>query len=173
MRANATTGAGWLSARRILFPLCSEGVKSKSYGRARAEPENNGIIFISLPPIKVPHKRKKAPLSSRWEILKTLTNQHPLTTTERVAFRMKPQNPHQSTIATASRTQRETGKELSVQKVFENPTLAKDGCYGSFEVLARQPEMASYLFMLYKVAQAESSLMKIQEPHSLCFSVLL
>lgn len=58
--------------------LRSESVRSKSYGRARTEPENNGIIFISLPPIKVPHKRKKAPRSNRQEILKT---QQPLTTT--------------------------------------------------------------------------------------------
>lgn len=61
----------------------------------------------------------------------------------------------------------------SVQKVFENATSAKGGCWASFEVFARQPEMASYLFMLYKVARAEISLMKIQEPHVLCSSVLL
>lgn len=63
-------------------------------------------------------------------------------------------------------------KVKSVQKVFENATLAKGGCWVNFEVFARQPEMASYLFMLYKVAQAENSLMKIQEPHGLCSSVL-
>lgn len=94
--------------------LCFEGVKSKSYGRVCPEPENNGIIFISLPPIKVPHKREKAPRSTSRRSLRTLTNRHALTTTQRVAFRIYPLNPHQSAIATVSRAQRGGGKQLKV-----------------------------------------------------------
>lgn len=56
MRANAMTGAGRLSAPRILF--LPSTFESKSHGRACAEPENNGILSISLPPIKVLHKGK-------------------------------------------------------------------------------------------------------------------
>lgn len=114
MRANAMSGAGRLSPSHSLPSLCFEGVKSKSYGRVCAEPENNGIIFISLPPIKVPHKREKAPRSTSPRSLRTLTNRHALTTTQRVAFRIYPLNPHQSAIATVSRAQRGGRKQLKV-----------------------------------------------------------
>lgn len=70
---NACKCNDWSPAASLLLAfsslsLCSEGVKSKSYGQARAEPGNKGIIFISLLPIKVSHKRKKAPHSNRREI---------------------------------------------------------------------------------------------------------
>lgn len=115
MRANAMTGVGRLTPPSHSLPsLCFEGVKSKSYGRVCTEPENNGIIFISLPPIKVPHKREKAPRSTSRKSLRTLTNRHALTTTQRVAFRIYPLNPHQSAIATVSRAKRGGGKQLKV-----------------------------------------------------------
>lgn len=71
--SNACKCNDWSPAASLLLAFSflsmrSEGVKSKSYGQARAEPGNKGIIFISLPPIKVSHKRKKAPRSNRREI---------------------------------------------------------------------------------------------------------
>lgn len=88
MRANTMTQAECLSLSLSLAhtfflssSLCVQEVASKSYGRACTKPENNGIIFVSLPPIKVSYKRKKASLFNTQEILKTLTNEHPLTTT--------------------------------------------------------------------------------------------
>lgn len=116
MRANAMTEEP--PPPHSLPSLCFEGVKSKSYGRVCPEPENNGIIFISLPPIKVPHKREKAPRSTSRRSLRTLTNRHALTTTQRVAFRIYPLNPHQSEIATVSRAQRGGGKQLKVSRKY-------------------------------------------------------
>lgn len=54
-KSNACKCNDWsglsLSSFHSLPSLCiREGVKSKSYGRVCAEPENNGIIFICLPP---------------------------------------------------------------------------------------------------------------------------
>lgn len=83
MRANAATLSGCLSHFLSLFlfflppcfssPLCisEAAAAAESYGQACAEPGNNGMRFLTFPPIKVAHKRRKPPRFNRREILKT------------------------------------------------------------------------------------------------------
>lgn len=154
MRANAMTGARPpLCYSHSLPSLCVQKASKVNHTVRLALSQEIKGSYSSLSRLSKFHTKGRklhVPTDGKF---KTLTNQHP------------PRQRHNAWLfgwslripVSPRQLQHQAGKELKLckKKVLQNITLAKDGCWASFEVFARQPETASYLFMLYKVAQAE------------------